>query len=300
MEIEIYNHTSQYLLRYNSTSFSLRYLFDHRQTPVKLSFKKPSSREERKLKVSKERRKEKKERESERGKRRKEICRLTTLRFTTPSYRLTYRRQWRREEARVARAERARIDSDSSGELSALWRLSRGFLPPSAATWGRRGSLGARLVVLVAAVHEEEARTRSQGSLSGAFHRFHGDRRARAARPRAGACAYPPASGGNRFWPSPTPEQPGTTERTEREGNSSPGQSRIVRDRDRSAPPNRHVRDHRLSYSPLLSSSGVSWRMMDRWSRSGKISRVFERVWTGRRLSDLFVFELDCNVMKMC
>lgn len=216
MEIEIYNHTSQYLLRYNSTSFSLRYLFDHRQTPAKLSFKKPSSREERKLKVSKERRKEKKERESERGKRRKEICRLTTLRFTTPSYRLTYRRQWRREEARVARAERARIDSDSSGELSALWRLSRGFLPPSAATWGRRGSLGARLVVLVAAVHEEEARTRSQGSLSGAFHRFHGDRRARAARPRAGACAYPPASGGNRFWPSPTPEQPGTTERRER------------------------------------------------------------------------------------
>lgn len=73
------------------------------------------------------------------------------------------------------------------------------------------------MVVLVAAVHEEEARTRSQGSLSGAFHRFHGDRRARAARPRAGACAYPPASGGNRFWSSPTPERPGTTERREGE-----------------------------------------------------------------------------------
>lgn len=73
MEIEIYNHTSQYLLRYNSTSFSLRYnLFDHRQTPAKPSFKKPSSREERKLKVSKERRGGKKERERERQRGEKE------------------------------------------------------------------------------------------------------------------------------------------------------------------------------------------------------------------------------------
>lgn len=67
MEIEIYNHTSQYLLRYNSTSFSLRYLFDHRQTPVKLSFKKPSSREERKLKVEERRGGKKRKRESQRG-----------------------------------------------------------------------------------------------------------------------------------------------------------------------------------------------------------------------------------------
>ena len=159
------------------------------------------------------------------------------LLWTDWVFKLTIAWQSKRNSADPARlvGPRARGSlptADSSGKLSALWRLSRGFLPPSAATWSRRGSSEARVAVTVClsvsvcvcvrlcvSVRAPSVRARATHTQTHTYtrtrlhepvrslRRFHGD--------EARACCWFRApvharalrrTAGNRFWPSPTPE----------------------------------------------------------------------------------------------